>query len=160
MVVLALLGVGLTTTYRSAALRYWMTLVPVYGLLCVATAWIRSRQDVRLGFGDVMRQVVHWLGIGAAVALDFYVNSAGEQTRSASGLNALLLLAVGCFLAGVHLQWFFALVGVLLALVLICLVKVDQYLWLIFLVGVLVAAALFVSTRLFGSADERDRVSG
>ena len=162
MVILALVGVGLTTTYRSVALRYWMTLVPIYGLLCVATAWLRSQQDATFDFGAVIRQVVHWLGVGAAVALDFYVNSAGEKTGSASGLNALLLLAIGCFLAGVHLQWLFALVGALLALALICLVKVDQYLWLIFLVGGLLAVALFVSMRsirLFGSADERSRVS-
>jgi len=155
MVILALIGVGLTTTYRSVALRYWMTLVPIYGLLCVATAWLRSQQDAAFDFGAVIRQVVHWLGVGAAVALDFYINSAGEETGSASGLNALLLLAIGCFLAGVHLQWLFTLVGVLLALALICLLKVDQYLWLIFLVGGLLAAALFVSRRLFGPENER-----
>ncbi|MGH9428068.1 MAG: hypothetical protein ACRD2L_17435, partial [Terriglobia bacterium] len=71
-----------------------------------------------------------------------------------------LLLAIGCFLAGVHLQWLFALVGVLLALALICLAKVDQYLWLIFLVGGLLAVALFYSMRLFSSTDERSRASG
>src|SRR5262245_13594485 len=69
MVLLALLGVGLTTTNRAFARTYWVSLVPVYGLLCVAVAWSRSR------FGEggrwlVLRQVVHWLGIAAALALD------------------------------------------------------------------------------------------
>ena len=157
MVILALIGVGLTTTYRSVALRYWMTLVPIYGLLCVATAWLRSQQEAEFDFGAVIRQVVHWLGVGAAVALGFYVNSTGEETGSASGLDALLLLAIGCFLAGVHFQWLFALVGILLALALVCLVKVNQYLWLIFLGGGLLAVVLFFSMRLFGSTDEHSR---
>ena len=33
MVGLALLGVGLTTTNRSIAPTYWLSLVPVFGLL-------------------------------------------------------------------------------------------------------------------------------
>src|SRR5882724_8810163 len=43
MVMLALLGVGLTTTSSGAAPAYWISLVPIYGLLCISTAWARSR---------------------------------------------------------------------------------------------------------------------
>src|SRR5262249_37855025 len=39
MVLLALVGVGLTTTDRAIAPKYWLCLVPVYGLLCIGTAW-------------------------------------------------------------------------------------------------------------------------
>ena len=43
MVMLALFGVGLTTTDSEFAPKYWMTLVPVFGVLCVGTAWARTR---------------------------------------------------------------------------------------------------------------------
>jgi hypothetical protein len=148
MVVLALVGVGLTTIRRAEARRYWIYLVPVYGLLCVATAWLRSRQEATFGIGAVVRQVLHWLGVGAAVALDFYVTGTGEEAGFAAGLNALLLLAVGCFLAGVHLEWLFMLVGLLLALTLICAVKADQYLWIIVVGGALALAVALVAARL------------
>lgn len=43
MIVLAMIGVGLTTTNRNIAPTYWMSLVPVYGLLCVGVARICKR---------------------------------------------------------------------------------------------------------------------
>jgi len=139
MVALALLGVGLATTNPLWARNYWVSLVPVYGLLCAFTAWRRGEQGRQQ---LVLRQVLHWVGIAGAVALDFYVRGTGAETQAASGLDALLLLALGCFLAGVHLDWSFVGVGLLLTLTLFVVAKANRYLWLLFLAGVLVLAAL------------------
>lgn len=157
MVALALVGIGLTTVRRAEAQRYWVSLVPVYGLLCMVTAWLRSRHDASFGIGAVVRQALHWLGIGAAVALDFYVSGTGLETGVATGLNALLLLAVGCFLAGIHLEWLFTLVGLLLAGTLICVVKADQYLWLVLVVGALALLVGFAVVRMLGRRSSRPR---
>jgi hypothetical protein len=59
-----------------------------------------------------------------------------------AGFDGLLLLAVGCFLASVHLEAIFALVGVLLTATLFVLVKADQYLWILFAVGLGILAAI------------------
>lgn len=67
MVVLAVIGVGMTTVDRPLARRYWMVLVPAYGVLCTATAWSRSRQAATGGLGAVGRQLAHWRTIGGAV---------------------------------------------------------------------------------------------
>src|SRR5262245_22558029 len=147
MAMLAILGVGLTTVDRALARRYWMWLVPAYGVLCMVTAWFRSRDTGREKTRAVLRQLAHWLAIGAAVALDFWMTSTGEEAGTATGFNALLLLAVGCFLAGVHLEWLFCLVGALLALALVCVVKAEQYLWVLLVVAVLVLAMLVVIAR-------------
>jgi hypothetical protein len=147
MVLLALLGVGLTTSSSSAAPVYWVSLVPVFGGLCIGTAWSRARHG---GFDSpmVVRQLFHWLGIGAALGMDFYIRGTGEESSMGAGLNAMLLLALGCYLAGVHLDWLFAAVGVLLTLALIILTKADQYLWLIFVVGGVSVVAMIVLMRL------------
>ncbi len=150
MVVLALIGVGLITARSTKAREYWVVLVPVYGLLCIVTAWLRSRHDATFGLGMVGRQLLHWLGVGGAVALDFYVRGTGDETSIATGFNALLLLAVGCFLAGVHFEWLFMPVGLLLGLTLICAVKAQQYLWLILVIGVLALVIAFAVYRTFG----------
>lgn len=143
MVVLALIGVGLSTTSHAAAPTYWVSLVPIFGLLCVATASVRAKHEGKAGRSHVLRQLFHWLGIGMALMLDFSVRGTGVETGTAAGLNALLLLAVGCFLAGVHLEWVFSIVGVLLGLTLIVITKADQYLWVIFVaVGLAVAAMI------------------
>jgi hypothetical protein len=143
MVLLALLGVGLTTTSSSFAVTYWVSLVPIYGLLCIGTAWIRATEERQLSWPVVVRQALHWLSIGVALGLDFFIRGTGEETGVAAGLNALLVLALGCFLAGIHLEWPFALVGVLLTAALIIVAKADQYLWLIFLIaGVTIAVMI------------------
>ena len=152
MVLLALLGIGLTTTNSAAAPTYWVSLVPIYGLLCVSLAWARARNDPAARRPDVIRQLFHWLGIGVAVGLDFYIRGTGVETGTAAGMNALLLLALGCYLAGVHLDWLFVLVGILLTLALLVVVKADQYLWLIFVVGGLAVAAMLAFGWLLGKA--------
>jgi hypothetical protein len=128
MVGLVMVGLGLATASPSLAPRYWLWLVPVFGLLSVLTAWIGSPDRPRLGLRAVGRQLLHWLVIGGAVVLDFWLRGTGEEAGVAAGFDALLLLAVGCFLAGVHLAAIFALVGILLTATLFVLVKADQLL--------------------------------
>jgi len=147
MVVLAVLGVGLTTTDRAIAAKYWMSLVPVYGLLCVATAWSRSRHGAG-GQWLIVRQVLHWLAIAAALWLDFFIRRTGEETGAAAGFNALLILALGCFLAGVHLEWLFTVVGLLLTATLMVVDRAEQYLWLIVIIGVVAVVAMIWLMRL------------
>jgi hypothetical protein len=148
MVLLALLGVGLTTANSSVAPTYWIALVPLYGALCVFTAW--RRHDKQLERLEVVRQVLHWAGIGVALALDFYIRGTGEESGVAAGLNAVLLLALGCFLAGIHLDWLFVLVGLLLGASAVVVAKADQYLWLLFVIGGLAIAAVVLYGWVLG----------
>jgi hypothetical protein len=142
MVGLVMLGVGLATAQPSLAPRYWLWLVPVFGVLSVLTAWIGSGNREGPGLRAVGRQVLHWLVIGGAVSIDFWLRGTGEEAGVAAGFDALLLLAVGCFLAGVHLEAIFSLVGALLTLTLLVLVKANQYFWLLFAVGAAVLALI------------------
>src|SRR5262249_11854700 len=118
MVLLAVLGVGLTTAQSTAASVYWISMGPAYGILCVLTAYLTARKG-GFDFTQVYRQVWHWLGIGLAVGLDFFLLHSGEESGIGAGLVAMLLLAVGCFTAGVHFQWLFILVGLLLGVTLV-----------------------------------------
>jgi hypothetical protein len=150
MVVLALVGVALATANARLARGYWVSLVPVYGVLCTLVAWKRSQQS---GEQLVVRQLLHWLGIAGAVALDFYVPGIGLESQVSTGLDALLLLALGSYLAGVHLAWPFLGVGALLTLTLIVVAKAEQYLWLVLLVGA-AAGALAYGLRRWRSSRE------
>ena len=155
MIMLALLGVALTTSSSAAAETYWICLVPIFGVLCIATAWGRARPGHEFDRAKVVQQVLHWLGIGAALAVDFVIRSSGQETPRAAGLNALLLLALGCYLAGVHLEPLFILVGILLCLAGWVVVKAEQYEWLIFVVGGLAVVGMFGLRWMLGR--ERDR---
>jgi len=153
MVVLAMIGVGLTTTNRDAAPKYWMSLVPVYGLLCAGVAWYRKRHGAP--GRPVVQQVLHWLTIACAIWLDFYVRGGGQETGQAAGFTALLLLSLGCVLAGVYLAWEFAVVGVLLAATLMLAIKAEQYLWLVFVAGALAVVAMVWLMRVIARSHRK-----
>jgi hypothetical protein len=155
MALLALLGVGLTTASAAVAPTYWVCLVPVYGAACVAIAWARGRHHGGFPWSATVRQVLHWVGIAIALGLDFIIRGTGEESGNAAGMNALLLLALGCYLAGVHLEWLFALVGVLLTVALIVVTKAQEYLWLIFVVGAVTIAVMIVLRWLLAMAHSR-----
>jgi hypothetical protein len=149
MVLLALLGVGLTTAKSVAASVYWIAMVPAYGVLSILTAYLSTKEGT-FDYSQVHRQVLHWLGIGLAVGLDFFILRTGEESGMGAGMVALLLLAVGCFLAGVHFQWLFILVGILLGVTLVIVGTAEEYMWLIFVVGIVTIVLMFLLPRLFG----------
>ncbi|MFZ5691045.1 MAG: hypothetical protein ACOY5F_07290 [Pseudomonadota bacterium] len=98
MIVLALIGAGATFANVTWAEKFWLWLVPVFGLICTAAAWMRTGTLDR----TVLRQVLHWLAVGVTIAIDFsFFRRTGEQTSITTSLNSLLFLALGC-LAGGH----------------------------------------------------------
>jgi len=136
MALLALVGTGVTVADASWARTWWLSLVPIYGVLCVIAAWQRTGQLT----GTVIRQILHWLSVAAAIALDFSLLRRGEQASTGAGLSSLLILALGCLLAGIHLEWLFALVGLLLLAIFMVVSVAQQYVTIVFLAAA--AAAL------------------
>ena len=139
MALLALIGTGVTLADAAWARSYWLALVPIYGVLCVYAAWHRTGQFS----GTVLRQILHWLSVAAAIALDFTLLRRGEQAATGIGLSSLLILALGCLLAGIHLEWLFALVGLLLLAIFAIVSFAQQYVTLAFLIAA--AAALLLA---------------
>jgi hypothetical protein len=152
MALLALVGTGVTLASATWARTYWLVLVPIYGALCVFAAWQRTGQFS----GTVMRQILHWLSVAIAMVLDFAVlQGASQQTAAATGLSSLLILALGCVLAGIHLDWLFVLVGVLLAAILVIVSLAKQYLTAGFLVAALAALVFAAYWVTRGRAPQR-----
>ena len=140
MILLALIGVGLTTADAALAYRYWVILVPIYGLLSVVGACFLEQDGPK--WRMIARQVVHWAGVTAAVALDFSLSEPAGDSQNVAGLSALLLLALGSFLAGLYFDRRFMVVGLLLGLAAVILAKLNEYTWLIFAGGAVTVAGL------------------
>lgn len=138
MAFLALIGTGVTISGAAWARSYWLALVPVYGVLCVLAAWHHTGRFT----GTVIRQILHWLSVAAVIALDFALLRRGEQAAAGAGLSSLLILALGCLLAGIHLEWLFALVGLLLLAMFTIVSVAHQYLTIAFLIAAAAALAL------------------
>jgi hypothetical protein len=145
MTVLAVAGTMITIADATWAGRYWLFLVPVYGLLCILT--VSYRRGV---YGETVGlQILHWAAVALAIAVDFaFLQGSGQQTATGTGLSSLLILALGCLIAGIHLEWLFTLVGLLLMLIVVMVAVAQEYLMLVFVAAVVVLAIVLAAPRL------------
>jgi hypothetical protein len=151
LLLLAALGVALTRVEGPTGHRYWMAMTPVFG---VASAWAAAARAKQRGeaLARVLRtQVLHWAGATGAVALVFVLERAGRFEREAPGYAALIVLALSCFVAGVHGDWRMMVLGLALGLAVIGLSVLQSLVWLV-VVPMLLALAVATVLHLRRSA--------
>ena len=116
VLVLTLIGVGYTSFTKRPTTTYWEFLVPVTGALCIWSGW-RSAREKKEELRLIWTQVVHWLAFFVAMNLLLLPSVQDMVNADATGLAILLLLALGTFVAGVHIPaWEVCVLGVVMAL--------------------------------------------
>ena len=102
VLVLTLLGVAYTSFTRRPTTGYWEFLVPVMGVVCIWSGW-RYAHDKKAQLRLIWTQAVHWLAFFAAMNLLLLPSVQRMLNADATGLAILLLLALGTFVAGIHI---------------------------------------------------------
>jgi hypothetical protein len=145
LVVLSLLGVGLTNAAAGGSRWMWVALVPTFGLGLGYIEWRHSESGgakKRVIARHVLRHVLHWGSLLVALQLLYLFNEKGLLEREGEGLTALLLFTLSAFLAAVHLDGRF----VILALALVAEAYVVTF-WeeydAVLTISAVVVAALF-----------------
>ena len=145
MLLLSLVGVGITDWAPQHSWKYWSYLVPVFGIITIVETWRSRRPDERkLNLSILRKQILHWLGLLTCVYLMFTFVRIGLVSAEIAGLVNLMMLALATFLAGVHFDWTYLLVGVVLGCFAASAAFVEQYLLLWMLPVAAVAAAIIV----------------
>ncbi len=103
--------------------------------------------------GVLRNQLLHWVALAAVVCLVFLLEYTGRMSSEDAGLVMLLALALTTFLAGVHFDWRYCVVGALLAAAVAAVALLQEFLWVIVIAAVAVAAFLVYRSRRGGSAD-------
>jgi hypothetical protein len=142
LAVLVMIGLFLANVNPPRARFYWSAMFPVFGVVSIWHA-LRSDRGNEPTWRMIARQVLHWLGPIVAVRIIFLQLSRGQMDADADALATLLILAVTCFLAGVHLDRSFYWVSVVLAIAVVIGTEVEAYLWMLAAVAA-VALALAV----------------
>ncbi|HYL57283.1 MAG TPA: hypothetical protein VEU51_00330 [Candidatus Acidoferrales bacterium] len=143
LAVLVMIGLFLANMNPTRARFYWSAMFPVFGIVSIWHELQRSNRDDGSGWRMIVRQLLHWLGPIVAVRIIFLQLSRGQMDADADALATLLILAVTCFLAGVHLDRSFFWVSVVLAIAVVIGTEVEAYLWMLAAVAA-VALALAV----------------
>jgi hypothetical protein len=146
IVVLAMtmIGVAYTSASRQPLIIYWEVLALTVFAVCVFTGW-RHKQGREARMRMLWTQALHWAAFLVAMNIVLLPGVQRVLTSSATGLTLLMLLALGTFVAGVHLSLRICLLGLTMALAVPAIAWLKQSaLFLLLAVLALVALALAV----------------
>jgi hypothetical protein len=112
---LTILGVAYTSVSQQPLIGYWEFLAVAVGLVCVTTGWLHIHEP-KARFRMVWTQALHWLAFLVAMNIVLLPDVQRMLTAPATGLSLLMLLALGTFVAGVHVSWQICALGIAMAL--------------------------------------------
>jgi hypothetical protein len=139
VLILTLFGVAYASFSRQSMVGYWEFLAPVIGLLCVGIAWPQA-PDKAARLRLVWTQALHWLAFLVAMNLLLLSGVASTLSADATGLMILTLLALGTFVAGVHVQaWQICVLGMVMGLGVPAIAWIERSALLLLLVVVALA---------------------
>jgi hypothetical protein len=143
MLLLSFAGIAYTTFAQQSSVVYWQILVPIFAAMCIVTGW-NPAYDKREHWRLLWSQLLHWGAFLAAMELMFMPGVQRVMNPGANGLSALILLALGTFVAGVHAgSWQISAIGIVLALGVPAIAWIQQS-------ALLVVVALLALTALAG----------
>lgn len=159
MLSMAVLGIGLVTFTGEPIGLYWEFLTLVYCALCIHIGWrYATTREERVKL--VWTQILHWAAFLAAMWLIYTPTMRALVDVNATGLNLMVLLALGTFVAGVHAEaWQICVVGLILALF-VPAMAIIQRASLFFFVAILGLAFIVASLYTTFHSQRREAEKG
>ena len=145
VLVLTLLGVAYTSVTRRPTIVYWEFLVIVTAAACIWGGW-RYAPDRKAKVRLIGSQALHWLAFFVAMNLVLLPSVQNMLNADATGLAILLLLALGTFVAGVHIPaWQVCVLGIVMGLFVPAIAWIEEaaLIVLLALVALIGVGALF-----------------
>jgi hypothetical protein len=147
--VLIMIGLFLTNVSHLRARFYWSAMFPIFGIVSVWHELNGPSRHERPMWKLILRQMLHWLGPIVAVRIIFLQLTRGQMSADAVALVTLVILAVTCFMAGVHIDRSFYWVSAVLALAAVFGTEAEAYFWMIVLIAIVaVAITVFAAIAL------------
>ena len=151
LILLAIIGIGITDFSPAESHRYWFAMVPVFAGACLILEWSRARGKGQKWTTILRTQVLLWLGLLLAVRLAYLLLHTGRLDNENTGLIILLLLALTTFFAGIHLGWRLFIVGIFLGVALIGAAYLEEFVWMFLIIALVVVAIVLLLKRYAGT---------
>jgi hypothetical protein len=155
VLLLTLAGVAYTSSAKQPIAGYWEFLAPLIGIICVGNGW-RNARDKEARLRLIWTQILHWAAFLVAMNLVLFTRVQSMLNADATGLVILTLLALGTFVAGVHmLSWEICVLGVVMALCVPAIAWIEVSALILLLGGVVVVgigATLWWSVNRYRTA--------
>lgn len=146
---LVMLGLLLTNIDHLLARFYWSAMFPIFGIISVWHELVGKRPYEGPIWKLILIQALHWLGPIVAVRIIFLQLARGQMAADEVALMTLLVLAVTCFLAGVHMDYSFYWISLVLALAAVFGTEIEAYIWILAVIAAIaIAIALMAGAAL------------
>jgi len=140
LVILALTlgGVAYTSMARRPLVGYWEFMAVFIAVVCIAAGWPHAH-DTRARWRLIWTQALHWGAFLVAMNLVLLPSVQAIANSDYTSLTIMLLLALGTFIAGVHIDsWRMGANGVIMALSVPAIAWLDQSALLVTLIAIAV----------------------
>lgn len=152
LVILTLVGVGITDVSPADAHTYWLTMTLAFAIAAVLSGW-RFAEDKKQKTKLIASQLFHWSSTLAAVLIVYAFLHTGQVTSETVSLMIVLVLALSVFLDGAHVGWHFSVLGILLALTAVSISYIEEFLWVISAIAVVFALIVFFFNKRSAAAE-------
>lgn len=142
--VLVMIGLFLTNYSAHRGRLYWSAMFPIFGLISLWNATV-GRNFSEPVMPIAIKHALNWLVPILAVRIVFLELRWGQMDADAVALMTVLILAVTCFLAGVHLDHSFLWVSAILALASVFGTEIEGYIWMIAVLAIIAVAVTVYS---------------
>ncbi len=150
--VIVLIGFVLVDFQADIVPEYWAVAGPGGFVASAYLGWRHARQTGQASASDGRRHVLHWGGVLVAVALAMLLGRRGAMPPETLHAEILLLLSLGYFTAGLHLDRRLLWVGFLMGAGSVVVTVVSLYAWTA--VGIALAVSLTVAGMMEGRSRE------
>jgi len=148
LALLVMVGLFLSNFAVDKAIWYWSLMFPVFGVVCLWHELAGGAARVTPLWRILVRQSLHWMFPIVAVHMLFLQHARGQIPADSVALVVVVLLAVTCFLAGVHFDLSFIWVSIVLVAAAMLGTEVETYLWLVTTLGIVALALAAASMAM------------
>ncbi len=141
VLVLTILGVALTSVWHQPFVGYWEFMAIAVGIVCITTGWLHI-EDRQARLRMIWTQALHWLAFLVAMNILLLPGVQRMLNAPATGLALLMLLALGTFVAGVHVSWQICALGVAMAVFVPAIAWLQQSALFLVLAGAALAGVV------------------
>ncbi|MFK5947785.1 MAG: hypothetical protein QM500_03310 [Methylococcales bacterium] len=138
VLLLSLLGMGITDFSPLESHRYWSLMIIVFAIASIILGWARNEYKEDHFKKLIVWQAIHWGATLATVSGVYLLLHTGRLNYESAGLIIELILGLSLFLDGHLLGWRVSLLGILVGVTAIVAAYVEEYIWVILLLSLCV----------------------
>lgn len=143
LLILSLLGIGLTDAFGAVSKWYWLAMIPIFYGCNLFVEWQGAKEKEIKFTALLLQQIQYCIGLFAAVYLTFFLEQLGSFNNETTGMILMLILALSIFQTGVTTGWLFKLLGIFLGLCLMVVAYVENYIWAILALSIILVVTYF-----------------